>query len=648
MIQASYKNLFRILLLILTPVLFFGQQQIALDGRIKKSVLNDNTGILLLKTSEALYGIDPQKNKVLWRNRSNTDLNFDGYTEVPFSPYVFFEDKPLLGSNFLSKTLNTKGVSRAVMDITTGKLLFSSSEQGFEAVFNTIILPEQKAILVDGKKEAGFTIALFDFETGNQLWDTNVSSAFFKTAKGALLNEEKVVLDAYKNVFWLKNRQLLKLNLQNGAIAFEQTGVTSITLTPKGDRLLVASNNVKAKKLNQETLVYALHPKSLDSLWPAPVSIVGNLMATSLEGASLVAITSKGFKIIDTQTGKSKWKRSASLPLIRKIVPIKEGYLVVQENFLTRINAAGRVVWKDKVRVSYATSESPITVFDGTDEALFISPSRVNKVTLDSGKKIWAEDLILFDADYINRNLKLKLPFHQIWYNPKNEQFPVYNGNAFYIFQHTMDTPPKVLYDFDFGRKLPELKIRAEGYFMFLENNFYYFDFTGNLVYKKEYEALKSGSLLQRSFQESFYFLKRGFQVASATVLFAPNQVNQAFRNTIVSNKLGGVGNILSGIYGTYRSYTQGIRNLTDIDLGINSSLSYVFSRLNRERANDDTKIIIIPEEKGSKILRFQIDTGKEEILKEVKSQNRKFVLDEVEQLLYSFKGNTVFIERFN
>ncbi|MEX0288137.1 MAG: PQQ-binding-like beta-propeller repeat protein [Flavobacteriaceae bacterium] len=626
-----------------------GQQKILLNHRIKENILNASTGIVLVKTSGAVYGIDPEKHTVVWENEAIGKLDFSRYREIPFTPYVFFEDKPLLNSKFLSKTLNAKGVSRVIVDVTKGKIMFNSEDQGFQAVFNTMVLPEQHAVLVDGKIDEGFGIGLFDFETGTSKWMTKVSSDFFSRTKGALLNQEKVLLDADNNIFWLKNRHLLKIDLTTGDIVHNEKGISSILLDEQANRLYLSSNKLRGEKLNQETAIYAVDPKNMESNWARPPArVVGNIIETTLDGNKLVVITSKGFDIIDANKGTKKWKRSDPLPLIRKIVPVGDSYLVVQENQLTRIDAFGHDVWDAPLRITFSNDENPVHIFDNAAHALFITPSRVNRVQIETGKKIWNEDVSLFDADYIRRNLKLKLPYHRVWFNPETDQFPVYNENKFYLFNNRDSVPPQSLHHFDFGRRFPELKIRNEGYFLFEGNNFYLFNFSGNLMYKKEYPAMKSGSFVRRSFRNSIYWLKRSLQVSSATLLFAPTQANRAFRNTIVSNNLGAFGSAAGSIYGTYNSYVDGFRSFTELDIDVDSNLEYVFRRIRKSRKNDDQMIIAVPKDDKIRLINFHIDTGAEETIRELDADQDNFIIDEAERLIYFFENKEVSIQKLN
>ncbi|WP_282161706.1 hypothetical protein [Ulvibacterium marinum] len=625
----------------------FAQQKILLKHRVQEKILNTNTGIVLVKTSGSIYGVDPEKQAIIWENKSIRELDFSRYSEIPLTHYVFFEDKPLINSKILSKALNTKGISRAIVDVTTGKIIFNSSEQGFQAVFNTLLLPEQKAVLVDGKTEEGFGIGLFDFETGKELWMTQVISDFFTRTKGAILNEEKVLLDVDHNIFWLKNRHLLKINAKTGTVEYDKKGITSILLNDKGNRLYVSSNNISSKKLNQETVIYAMNPRTMDSLWAGPpVSVIGNIIETNLDKNQLVVITSKGFDIVNTVNGKKKWDRSDPLPLIKKVVPTKDSYLVVQENQLTRIDKSGHKTWDDPLKITYSDEENPVHIFDNDPYALFITPSRANRIEIESGRKIWKEDLALFDADFINRNLKLEVPYHRVWFNPKTEQFPVYSENNFYLFNNKDTVAPKSLQRFDFGREFPELKIRPKAYFLYQGNRFYLFGFSGDLIYQKEYPSVKSGSFVRRSFRDSFYWLKRGLQITSATLLFAPTQANRAIRSTIVSDNLGALGTGVSGVYGTYRSYTQGIDDFKDFDVDLDSNLEYVFKRIRKSRKNDDTMIITVPDNGQIRIIDFQIDTGKEELIKEMDARQGTFIIDEIERTLYIFDGKEVSIEK--
>jgi hypothetical protein len=129
-------------------------------------------------------------------------------------------------------------------------------------------------------------------------------------------------------------------------------------------------------------------------------------------------------------------------------------------------------------------------------------------------------------------------------------------------------------------------------------------------------------------------------------LLFAPTQANRAFRSTIVSSNLGGFGTAVGGIYGTYHSYTGGLNSLTDFNVDLGSNLEYIFKRVRKSRKNDDSMIIAVPRDEKIQIINFQIDSGTEELVKELDAGQGSFIVDEIERLLYFIEGKEISIEQ--
>jgi outer membrane protein assembly factor BamB len=295
------------LVLISSSLSLASQGIIEFKSTIKEHIVNNYTGTLLVKTQKRVSAINAKTQQVSWTNVELEKVSFSEYSEIPYTPIILFDQKPLINSKILSSTLNSKGVSRKMLNIITGKVLFDSEKQGFKAVNKTLILPQKKAVLVDGIKNKEFVISLYSYKTGKQIWQTKrLNSKFFKTVKGVLFDNEKILLDAQQNIYWLKNKQLLKIDGETGAILFEKENITSIVLNASKNILFVFSDTISMEKLDEENIINAFDTKTQQSLWKGPLKIWGNISNTSLDKGSMVVITSKGFNIIDIKTGTKK------------------------------------------------------------------------------------------------------------------------------------------------------------------------------------------------------------------------------------------------------------------------------------------------------------------------------------------------------
>ncbi len=632
----------------LLPALFFwsqmvllAQEEIALSHPVKESIINVNTGMLLVRTGKELYGISPTNRSIQWKNESLGKVSFKSYHEIPFTPLVVFENKPTVNSKLLSNTVNTKGLSRIMVNVVNGKVLFNSEGIGFKSVNRTLLIPERKAVLIDGVMDNELAIALYSYEGQKMLWKTNLThSSFFKNLQGTLFKKEKVLLDKKQNVFWLRNNYLLKIDGTSGKILYEKEQVASIAIDNSRAVIFLFSNAKQGEKLKRTTDVMAYSTDAMAPLWKNPAKIQGAITEVVFDGDKLIAISSTGFNILDNK-GTKQWEEMESLPFIKKIVPVNEGFLVAQEKFLSLIGKKGRRVWKKPIKISLSNTETPIYLIKEDSTAIYITPSRANKVRIENGSKIW-DDIILNDADFISRNLKLKLPTYSIWYDSIAKQYPIYSNNTFYVVNGNSTNTPKPLYSFDFGRTLPDLRMRAYGYFLENDNTFFLFDTLGKLKYRKAYPSNEEPSF----FREAYYYVKRGLGTYRAATSFVYNQAIESVTGTLASGELGFLTDFGSSVYGSYRliqNPKQIIANLNE--LGFSSGLETVFARIQKGKKGEDYILVITPKADETKdIIRLHIPTGEEEQLKQLDNED-SFVIDQVENIVYTFNKKIVTIE---
>ena len=633
-----------ILLIILCNSLqTFSQQNIEFNSIIKEQIVNNYTGTLLVKTKKSLIAIDPETREISWRNNDFKKVSFSEYSEIPYTPIVLFTQKPLISSKVISNSFNTKGASKKLLNIITGKVLFDSEKEGFKSVNNTLILPQKKAILVDGIKNKEFVISLYSYDSGKQLWETKgVESKFFQTVKGIWFDDEKIILDVEKNIYWLKNKHLIKIDGKTGAILSEQENISSIAMNTSKDILFVFSSKVEVKKLNETNTITALDTRTLQNVWKEPVKIWGSISSTAIDQDKIVAITSKGFNIINIQTGAKKWERSEALPLIKKIVPVDNGYLIVQDKFLVRVDNKGKKAWDEKIKITLSSKENPIHIIENQNQALYITPSKANIVSIENGAKIWNEDVVLNSASFLDRNLKISEQGFKVWDDARNKRVPLFSENNFYIFDKGFLEKPAFVEGFDFKRGAPKLRITDNGYFLYKNNEYYLYNTKGQLRYKKKYPYLTNTNV----FDDAFYWTKRGFGTYTSALGFVGNQVTQTLNTVLVSKDLGLLTTMTSSIYGTYLSYQNSLNNLTELNrLELDSHMSTIFTRIKTGRKNNGTFIIVSTNETESKIIRLTIGSGSEEHIKTINNSYSNFLVDQIEQQIYFIGKKNIRIE---
>ena len=250
------------------------------------------------------------------------------------------------------------------------------------------------------------------------------------------------MLDADQNIFWLRNQFLLKIDGKTGNLLYEFDDVEDFALSNDRKKIFIFSNDVELEKAKEKTSVMAYDVQLMRPIWAKPAIIIGNIRETAIDQGKLIAITAKGFQSMDINTGEKQFSEPESLPLIKKIVPVQNGYMVIQDRFLVRIDHEGKKAWKKPLKISYKANESPVYLLEDESTVLYLTPSFANIVSSDDGSKKWEEDFVLNDANFFARNLNLSEHQYQIWYDDKHEKFPVYNENQFYIFDGSAKDVP--------------------------------------------------------------------------------------------------------------------------------------------------------------------------------------------------------------
>lgn len=615
------------------------QEEISLKGRILAKVVNDNTGTLLVATSKATYGISATTHRLIWKQEKLGKVDFSSYTEIVHSPYIVFETKQLINSKLLSGALNIQGTSVILMDINTGNILFDSKKVGYKSVNKTLIMPDNKSILVNGVKDRELTLGKFECQSGNQVWETPLDkNSFLDAVKRNLLGNEKVFLDKDSNILWFNYGQFVKINSGNGEILYEAKDIADIAYEKQKNILFTFTDKLKAAKLTQETAVYASDAATLKPVWKDTLRVYGNITNTAIDSTKLIAITSKGFNVINIETGQKQWEKSETLPLIKRIIPTEKGYLVAQEQFLTYIDSSGQKKWDNEVKISKAYDAGLIFLEEKNDNILSITPSFIHKIDEKTGAKIWNKPLELNSATYLDRSLKISRNRYEVWQDKPVENYLVFSNTMMYAVNSTDTLQAKLLYTFD-SEQIPNVEIRENGYFVFQRNDFYFFEKNGQTLYEKKYASTDKSTF----FGKTKDFGKRGFKTYKATLLFIPSQINNTFKRVLVSTDMGFVTSATGFIYGNYQNYTGMYAKLTDINsIAVGSNLENILKRTEKGKKNDLSLILVIPEENQLKIVELIKDSGAEKHLKTITTDSKDFVIDQVEKILYMFEKNKV------
>lgn len=613
----------------------FAQTDIRLKGRVKGKIINAYTGELLVLTSKATYGVPADNASKYWKSKPIKKIDVSSYREVPYSPFVVFETKRLLNSKLISGVLNTGGTSITIMNVNNGSLLFDSKKEGFKSVNKTLVLPERKSVLINGVKGRELTLALFDCVGGHLVWEITLDKdSFISAVQRNLLGTESVFVDKNGEILWQNFSQFVKVDTDSGKVLKEFTDVEAIEYDNTSDVLLVYSDKIKARKLSKETSVFAYRAADMQPFWKDTLILSGDIYQKQIVDGQVVSVTSRGFNIINLETGKKAWEKTESLPLIKKISPVPGGYLVAQENYLTLVDPVGKKVWEKPVKISRLQESGQIILESDSLQAIAITPSFATRIRLKDGEEIWKAPVQLSQSNYLERNLELKDNAFRHWFDPERKRVLVFSNNRLFGFDIADTLRPEPYYRFeDDISDRPQMEIRKNGYFLYRRNRFYFIDKNGQTVYQKLYNNSESSF-----WDKTKDFGEDSFQTYKAALLFIPRQINNTFKSLLVSQDLGVVTGATRFVYGNYQMYMGLYDQLTNINpLALGSSLEAYFKRTEIAKSHDDYLLLAAKTEKGFRVVKHYKETGKSDVMVEITSEADDVMFDQTMEILYLF-----------
>lgn len=618
------------------------QSPIAIDGKIKAKIINQNNGHLLVATSKATYGINPKTREILWENKKLKNVIFSTYQELADTPLVLFEKKTLINSKFLSRLFNTKGPSFIIINSETGTQFFDSAELGYKSVVNLEFYPRDQSILFSGVKNKNLFLCRLDLNNKSKLWEIKLgNNDILKASKREFFGHENFFRNISGDIFWVLDGKLLKINAEDGKILSETKRVKDIGYQPKNDLLFCFTESINATKANKETALTAYKSESMTFAWNDTIKVYGKIKNALIQDDQLILITQVGFDALDLITGQKQWHKKEKLPLIKTIIPSYDNeYLVIQDQFLIKIDSRGKKVWNKPVKIFKTDDIGMHYIEQNENHILSITPSFMHKINPETGKNLWHKPKTLNNSTYAERSLELSNNRYRVWFDNKEQAFLIYsNSNLFYTkINDTLQ--PKLLHTFPY-KEIPKLELRENGYFFHQNNNFIFFDKNT----RKKYDTLLT-KMIKPSFVNSSKKLgKQGYRIYKATLGLIPKQIDNTLKSVLVSQDVGIFTSSTSYIYGSYHNYTSLYSDFTNIpDIDMNSYLEEKFRIRKKGRTDIDFHIFATPADEKLHFKLLVKESGKVRDLSSVKLNSKDIIIDQQEQLVYMFEKNKITI----
>jgi outer membrane protein assembly factor BamB len=235
--------------------------EVAIKGKYDWMTVHQ-TGILLVKTSESLLGIDPETKQVQWQLPDMPIDDADDLQNIENTPFARVEkSSPIPGKD---RTI--------ILDVYRGLILFDSKTSDIKRIDIVEVLPSINRLYVKGRIDKKPTARLIDLEDGKSVWETDLSGKTgFMVGMGVDIDEEAYIpfTDKEGNVLIPipLQKKLRKVDGKTGQTIWEkETGIIKrIFVNPKADKVYTYVR--EGKGLKAVSTLMALDIQTGEPIW---------------------------------------------------------------------------------------------------------------------------------------------------------------------------------------------------------------------------------------------------------------------------------------------------------------------------------------------------------------------------------------------
>jgi outer membrane protein assembly factor BamB len=431
------------------------------------------SGIIVVSSPDAICGIDPYTQNVLWRYDFGV-------------PTI----KTLSGTNLIY--LHVSDTRIILIDPVLGREIFDT---GTESVrFEEVFLPEGLNTLFitadNGKLKRKYMYAV-DLLSGTLKWAKDIDEGsskakrFFQAAGiGVAVEQYRTMLADYENkVLFINNKKVTRFNPEDGEVLWEKemsNPISGATVVP--DKKILFLNYVSQRVLE------LINVDDGSKILPKPLKAGGSFIAIKPHGDDALVITSGGLNIFDFATNSLKWKKSPSTGYVSKYWIFDNGFLTINEtqpdySYVYFVDTTGQKAWHRYV--------SKLNVCDICERGLFYATSsNINIMDFNNqGKDAWTNNLsitsnkahyhynadtqeliMLIESKLFGRELPSKL----YSFDMEKYEYKLLNG--------------EIVFDDQEGAKQGiTVDETGSGYIAYTAQNLILFDKEGKIIYHKNY-----------------------------------------------------------------------------------------------------------------------------------------------------------------
>lgn len=580
-----------------------------LGAKINDMTITDG-GTVVVATNDGLVGLKPGQDELLFNFTEYGKVKPEELTFVPQAPYVVVGQTGFGG-------MNTK---RAVIDYMSGKVLFSTENNGWKAVGVCQVLMPNNKLIVSGQRRAkekyAQAVAIYDLNTGEQ-----ISFYTFKGSQQAmgtpLLLSDGIIIPTTKG--------LMKVDMVSGNVLWENKLKNIAWMVADTDEKNVYGftgsangKNTKIYKINANgSLAWEDEKKVKGSVSNFQILSQGLAVVSNVSGGSgtFAAKSESKIALLDAVNGEDLWEKAPKTKgYVQHFYIMEDGILFgIGSGGINKISFDGKPLFKKPLK----TGENILTMAQTPQGLIYITSEDANIVNLETGDQVWKKPLKFKRADVVSST-----------FDTKNDRYLIAADEKLYSIDANSGTSELISEAKFEGKEDPtSVEVRDGGILLASDQNMMMLDWEGSSSWH-EYKRAPGKSAF-------------GAIIAGVTAVAAATASASASYQSNMSerNRLG--------------QYTDRGHRLNRLSAGMSSaagaSVAEMLKRFKATSATQDAQFVLTKLDDGAGLVKLNKDTGAVE--KEILLKDKKpvYKVDEFGgYLYYQLNDKTIYAYNLN
>ncbi len=576
--------------------------------------INDMTitqgGTLVVATNDGLVGIKPGEKDLIFNFTEYGRVKPEELLFIPNSPYVMVGQTGFGG-------MATK---KAVIDYMSGKILFTTQDNGWKMVTTATVMMPQNKLVVSGQRRASekYTnaVAVYDLNSGEQ-------ESFFKLKGAEMVSGRPLLLKS--GLIVPTSKSLIKVNMETGNVEWTtKTDDIKFMVADESEKEIYAQEISASGK---KTRIHKIAPDG-SLLWADPYKMKGQIANFEILPQGLAVVTNvdnsgesgvmkmaagrseSKIAFLDAKNGTDLWEKAPKTKgFVQHFYVMDDGILFgIHEGGINKISFDGKTLFKKPLK----TGPNILTMAHTPQGLIYISSEQANIVNLETGEQVWDKPLKYKKSDAISST-----------YDAKNKRYLISADESLFAIDESTGKSSVINESKFDGKEMPTgVEMRENGILRTSSQNMLLLDWDKKTAWHEYYRAPG---------KSTFGAILAGVAAVAATAAAASSYAQANGHR----NRLGG-----------YTSTGQNYMDMgDDLAMAAGASIAEMLKRFKATSATKDARFVLTKLDEGVGLVKINKDTGANEKEIVIKDKKPEYSVDDFGGLLYyKADNNTIFV----